>query len=143
MKTKKMLLITPILFFVMGMMSGCKQCGQHEIYENHDISACGVEDPLVNIEWLTKFCHERQKAYFVEIILYKNKTSDDNHIVINTKTKFIEGQSPSPIYTTSVYECNGNLLLFQGTEGLTPDGWDEFFENNEHVSLIWSVKFKE
>ena len=46
----------------------------YEIYENHDISACGVNDPLQNIDWLKKYCEslkERQDILSVSIDLYK------------------------------------------------------------------------
>ena len=55
MKTK-FLSVLLFLFLIMGI-EGCEDKEpQYEIYENHDISACGVEDPLENIEWLSEYC---------------------------------------------------------------------------------------
>ncbi len=140
MKTKKIFLMLPFLFLIIGV-GGCKEDEpQYEIYENHDITACGVEDPLRNIKWLMEFCNEHSQAHSVEVFLYKHKNMDDNHIIINTATEFQKDRSPAIIYTRSVYSCKGELLLFYGTEGMVPDGWNEFFENNQSTGLIWSIK---
>ncbi|MDR3227223.1 MAG: hypothetical protein LBT56_06090 [Prevotellaceae bacterium] len=141
MKTK-ILKLAVILLVLTGSFSCGKDDVEYEIYEKHDISACGVIDPLKNIEWLAQFCDEHDNDYFIEIFLYKNKITDENHIVIETATKFKEGMSPSPIYTTSVYSCDGEKLLFNGTESPIPVGWEEFFEENELIIRIWAVKAK-
>ena len=49
-------------------------------YENHDISACGVNDPLQNIEWLSAFCenlNETHEFKSVRIDLYKVIDKDE------------------------------------------------------------------
>jgi hypothetical protein len=74
MKTKTILCI----FFTLLLFMGCKKEPEYEIYENHNISACGIEDPLKNIEWLTQFCNKNVKAYSVRIIVKKRPTYNSN-----------------------------------------------------------------
>lgn len=51
--TGKLKLLFIFSFFLIFFGIGCEDKEpQYEIYENHEISACGVEDPLVNLEWL-------------------------------------------------------------------------------------------
>ena len=50
------------------------------IYKNHDVSACGVNDPLQNIEWLREFCESLDDSPFfssVKIDLYKVIDTDE------------------------------------------------------------------
>ena len=136
----KTALIVCSLFFLF-LVSGCsKKEPLYEIVVNHSIPACGITDPIRNIPWLKAYCSEHSTAYSVTISVYKSNTSEVNHIVIETSTVYIPGMSPSPIYTTSVYSCEGERLLFQGTEGSKPAGYDAFFLENTRVAKIWEVK---
>ena len=56
-------IITALLFVF--ALAGCEkkaEVPQYEIYENHDISACGISDPLQNIEWLKEYCQSINKT---------------------------------------------------------------------------------
>lgn len=90
--------------------------------------------------WLKTYCAEHSKSYSTTISIYKNKTSDVNHIVIDTSTKDEPDRSPSTIHTTSIYSCEGEKILFQGSEGATPEGWSVFFAENTLAAKIWEVK---
>ena len=128
------------ILFTLLLFMGCKKDPHYEIYENHTISACGITDLLQNIPWLKTYCNEHLKSVLTNISIYKNNTSDLNHIIIETSSNYEPDRSPSTIHTTSVYSCEGELLLFQGTEGATPVGWDAFFVENTRVAKIWEVK---
>ena len=137
MKTRtKISCILVTLLFLMG----CKKEPHYEIHENQTISACGINDPLQNIPWLKTYCNEHLNSFSANISIYKNNTFELNHIVIETSSKDEPDRSPSTIHKTSVYSCEGELLMFQGTEGATPVGWDAFFVENTRVAKIWEVK---
>lgn len=131
--------IIGLLLIVFTLVS-CEKVAKYIRYEDHRISACGITDPLQNIVWLKTFITKNSNSYSITISIYKNNSSESNHIVIDTSTKFVPDESPSPIYTTSVYTCEGEKILFQGTEGPTPKGWDTFFAENTLVAKIWEVK---
>jgi len=96
-KRNKKLFSALLLFtgFTLMVFSGCGQtpcedcditCTDCTLYENHDISACGVNDPLRNIEWLKEYCNgikEKQKFEKVSISLYKVIGTDENLFRIN------------------------------------------------------------
>lgn len=126
--------------FILLFLTGCSKEPRYELYENHNISACGISDPLLNLSWLKIYCTEHSKSYLTTISIYNNNTSNVNHIVIETSTKDESGRSPSIIHTTSIYSCEGERILFQGSEGATPEGWSAFFAENTLVAKIWEVK---
>ena len=136
MKTTGFIFILIVWFIV----SGCKKEPHYDIFVNNTIPACGIVDPIRNIPWLKAYCSEHSTAYSASISVFKNNSSDVNRIVIETSTDYVSGMSPSPIYTTSVYSCEGEILLFHGTEGPTPEGYDAFFLENTLVAKIWEVK---
>lgn len=131
--------ITCILFILL-LFIGCKKDPLYEISINHDNSTCGISDPLQNIPWLKAYCIELLNTYSATISIYKNNSSDVNYIVIDTSSKEVPDRSPSTYHTTSIYSCAGERLMFQGTEGPTPKGWDAFFIENTFVTKIWEVK---
>lgn len=128
--------------FSLFILLGCDQEPEFEIYENHNIPACGITDPLQNISWLKTYVAEHLNSYSATISIYKSNSSELNHIIIETSSKFVQDVSPSPIFTTSVYSCEGERLMFQGSEGPTPDGWNIFFIENTLIAKIWEVKEK-
>jgi len=95
MKTKKILLkkqlwitvITALCFVVISLFAAtaCKELKdtpkqKYDIFENHDISACGLNDPLQNIEWLREYCKnikEEKDILPVEVDLYKVIETDE------------------------------------------------------------------
>jgi len=125
-----------LLFFLMG----CKNDPQYSTFENHNVPACGILDPLNNLPWLKVYCSEHSKSYSTTISIYKDNTSEVNNIVIETSTKDEFGRSPSTVHTTSIYSCEGERILFQGSEGATPEGWSVFFAKNALVAKIWEIK---
>lgn len=139
-KRKLLLLAGAVLPLLMGV--GCEKDNnpKYEIYENHQVSACGVDDPLKNIQWLKDYVAANFNAYSTNIFIYKDKNSETNYFVIETNTDFKPDRSPSSIKTTSVYTCSGERILFYGTEGPIPSTWDEFFQQNEKLLTLWSIE---
>ncbi len=135
---KSILLLS--LFFTLFFVSGCEKRPQYEIYENHDITACGIKDPLRNIEWIKNHRAEHPRPHYMVVSLYENSETKTNFIVIDEGTPFVPNRSPSAMFVEAVYTCDGVFIFFHGTEGPYPEGWDEFFEKVNLVGTIWSCK---
>ena len=122
------------IFFTLLLLIGCKNEPKYEIYENHNISACGIEDPLKNIEWLTQYCNKNVKAYSVDIYIYENTETSENYIVIYTLDKGYE------YYQMNVFSCS-NELLFHWNTGTSPSPqYTAFFSNKKEICKIWSLR---
>ena len=120
--------------FILFFLSGCKKEPQYERYENHTISACGINDPLKNIEWLNIYCKNNLKAYFIEIYIYENTDTKENYFVIYTLNEDSEN------YQINVFSCS-NELLFHWNTGTSPSPqYTTFFSNKKEICKIWSVK---
>ena len=144
MKTKKRRLIIPFLFLILEM-GACKSMEEprFEFYENHEIMACGVEDPLRNLEWLAEFTEKYREyselpnySYGVRIELYSNIETQEEHIVIFIN-RYWSGShycAPLSLYESDqVYYCSGERM---GVE------WYDFFYPGANISqgIIWYMK---
>jgi hypothetical protein len=130
MKTKRII----YFLFAMFILLSCDNEPKYEIYENHNISACGIEDPLKNIEWLTQVCKNNVKSYNVDIYIYENTETKENYFVIYALDKGYD------YYLINVFSCS-NELLFHWSAGTSPSPqYDTFFSNKKVVSKIWSVR---
>lgn len=134
----KSLLILPFFFMLIG--NGCKDKDpQYEFYENHNISACGIEDPLINIGWL--------KIITDEIV--KNKTDIQNGFSIDlyeeneTKNHVISiPYSPEKkSYDYAAYYCSGELTIYYSGPGETHGVPPAFPLHSDctFVATLWSV----
>jgi len=109
--------------FFMFLSCGKSQEHEYEIYENHDISVCGVNDPLQNIEWLKEYCSnikERKDISPVQINLYKIIDTDEYIFVISSPV--------CPLFCNEDYEhccikCNG--VLYYHNEEDSRNGSDQ------------------
>jgi hypothetical protein len=165
-KTVKILNFAAILL-IFAVSFTCKkeeiaQNIEFEIYENHEISACNVDDPLVHIDWLKKFCADHNKSKFtIEIYLYSNNnvlSNNDrnvNTILIVTKPfmyNFQEAQGIStyPYNQFALNDCLGNIIMsgetsiYSDSDKYFPDtpDWNQFFAENNIVGLIWAINKK-
>ena len=53
-----------LLSVLLFMAWSCEKSDKYDVYENHDISVCGVNDPLQNTEWLKEYCENiKDKKY--------------------------------------------------------------------------------
>ena len=126
--------------FLLFFLTGCRKEPQYELYENHNISACGIVDPLKNLPWLKAYCSEHYNSYSTTVSIYINNTSGVNHIVILNTSAENRDRDPSIIWRHVVYTCEGVGVLFNYTEGTVSEGWDAFFLENTLVAKIWEVK---
>ena len=136
MKTKKVFLIIPLLFLIIGM-GGCEDnVPQYEIYENHEISACGVEDPLRNIEWLSEYCRKiiEQKEYSnINIHLFK---------VIDKDEYIFQTVYPSQIehyFSNSYRNCSGYIIFHWESVNAPNPSYQDFMEDKEYLGKLFSM----
>lgn len=144
-----------LLQFITISITGCKDKeAEYEIYENHGIPVCGIEDPLVNIDWLAEFTAENTPptksppfyGFNIYIQLYLNNETQENYIVI--LFDFIEKGEPyefEPIDEYSlkqIYSCSGERLFIDSAGNTESDAWYDFFYSGKNTSqgIIWSRK---
>ena len=74
----KKVISTLLIVFAVTVFTGCKR--NYTVYERHDITACGVKDPLVNLPWLAEECEKAKKAKNGEttISLLQDTVTKDN-----------------------------------------------------------------
>ena len=127
----------------MVSLSGCKDNEpKYDIYENHNISACGVNDPLINLDWLAEFtANYTSAAINLTICLYVNiETEEENIVMIYRRYTYEEnGKLLETIpYPEQVYSCSGERL-FTDSSGEPTEEWGKFFYSgkNEPREIIW------
>ncbi|MFV0376775.1 MAG: hypothetical protein ACK5JD_05660 [Mangrovibacterium sp.] len=149
MKLKKLkkritvLLLLPLCVVLLG--AGCdeEKESRYEIYENHEISACGVEDPLMNVEWL-KIIHDKilvnKKNIHssFKIDLYE-VTETSEHVILVPYTP------DKGIFEYNVYDCSGEVTIyFAGKTGEVTSTSPEYplTEYCNYVGTLWSLTIK-
>lgn len=139
MKVQKLMMILLCLVMISGLESCSDSTPTSVITENRNVPACGITDPLYNIEWLKEFCKKHTTTDFtsvtISISIYANKITKENHYVISYSSSVVVDYS-----SQEVYDCSGTKLFFKSNEGPTPSGWAEFFTTNEIVATIWEFK---
>ena len=135
---KKIIIIIVSTLFVVLIMERCEKKGEnskYDVYENHDISVCGVDDPLQNIEWLKTYCDDvkkEQTASSVYIDLYKVIDTDENLFQINISYSDFE-YSPV-LYSVYWRNCSGKLITnFQSGMPPMPGSVEDFMRDKEFV----------
>jgi len=145
----KNLIITALLFVL--ALAGCEkkaEAPQYEIYENHNISACGVDDPLRNLDWLAEFtANYKDEAINVTIYLYANIETKEENIVMMYRlyTYSIPGgslETMDPHFADQVYSCSGERLFVDSSEEHYKE-WDDYFYSgkNESKGIIWYISW--
>ena len=138
MKNVSLILIT--LGFVLVALIGCKR--NYTVYERHDITACGVKDPLVNVKWLAEKCEEikKGKAKEVTISLLKDTVTQDNAFMIRYHYK----QRGKDMYSGDGYDCSGKWLygFRSGMMPFPPEEKEKFFKNKMDLGVIFKFSFK-
>jgi len=142
MNTFKLSLIILFIFAAFGCID--KQ-PQYETYNNQEITACGVKDPLTNYPWLSNFIEEnKESVYNITIYLYTNiATSEDNIVIDISPNRGEHSQVSIDIYFwRKIYTCAGEQLFIIESEGIDREGWDNFFNsgNNTIKGIIWYRK---
>lgn len=113
MKIKTIIFLIFILCPILIIKMGCKN-QISAMSENHNTTICGAKEPAKKLQWLNEYCEKHPERSSTEIPLYKNETSDINHIYIQAITNLVTKKSSSNIQTQSIYSCDGEYLLFKG-----------------------------
>ena len=135
----KKVISTLLVVCTVTVFTGCKR--NYTVYENHDITACGVKDPLVNLPWLAEECEKAKKAKNGEttISLLQDTVTKDNVFKLMYYYK-----NKGDIYIIYGYNCSGKELYRSGL-GLTPPDSEieeEFYKNKKHLGIIFKTKYK-
>ena len=135
----KKVISTLLIVFAVTVFTGCKR--NYTVYERHDITACGVKDPLVNFPWLAEECETAKKAKNGEttISLLQDTVTKDNVFKLMYYYK-----NKGDIYIIYGYNCSGKELYRSGL-GLTPPDSEieeEFYKNKKHLGIIFKTKYK-
>ena len=135
----KKVISTLLVVCAVTVFTGCKR--NYTVYERHDITACGVKDPLVNLPWLAEECEKAKKAKNGEttISLLQDTVTKDNVFKLMYYYK-----NKEDIYIIYGYNCSGKELYRSGL-GLTPPDSEieeEFYKNKKHLGIIFKTKYK-
>ena len=135
----KKVISTLLVVCTVTVFTGCKR--NYTVYENHDITACGVKDPLVNLPWLAEECEKAKKAKNGEttISLLQDTVTKDNVFKLMYYYK-----NKGDIYIIYGYNCSGKELYRSGL-GLTPPDSEieeAFYKNKKHLGIIFTTKYK-
>ena len=135
MKTKIFKHIT-ILLILAGSLSACSKKTKKE----HDIFACGVNDPLQNIEWLRELCeslNDLQIISTISIKLYKVIGKDEHFFCTSVSDLNI-----SPIGSSINWKnCNGETIIHMSLGvSSSPEAFErynEFVKDKEFVAELF------
>mgnify|MGYP000861351384 CR=1 FL=1 len=135
----KKVISTLLVVCAVTVFTGCKR--NYTVSEKHDITACGVKDPLVNFPWLAEECEKAKKAKNGEttISLLQDTVTKDNVFKLMYYYK-----NKGDIYIIYGYNCSGKELYRSGL-GLTPPDSEieeEFYKNKKHLGIIFKTKYK-
>ena len=119
---------------------------KYDIFENHDVSACGINDPLQNIAWLKDYCKslkEKQDFSSVRIDLYKAIDTDEHFFKIDIA--YSEFDNSPYGYTVDWRNCVGECLIGL-CSGVPPspeaeERYEEFLKDKEYIiKLFYFIK---
>jgi len=118
---------------------GCKK-DKYDIYENHNISACGVNDPLQNIAWLKEYCRDIivKKISPVYIYLLKVYDSDEYFFEISIYNQPRKGR-----ISLKYLNCNGDTVYEKETwmgpdpSVLVPPPPDPWFKDKGYITELF------
>jgi hypothetical protein len=118
------LLLLPLCIVVLG--AGCEK--------DDSISVCGVDNPLINLDWLKNSridLEEDADVSSAEIILYRS--NDVDYIYIQ---KSVNSAHDFP---NTIYDCEGNEKYKCG--GNQPiDNCATFFSEAQKIKTLWKKK---
>jgi len=143
---KTTVLLKFLFLLTITVMGACKDKEpQYEIYENHEISACGVEDPLRNLDWLAEI-NEKYRItnpksafyYDARVELYSNLETHEEYVVVFIIPK--EEKLTAPAYLPNwyqIYSCSGErlfMVVIDNSEYVNGEEWNEFFYSGKNKS---------
>ncbi len=107
------------------------------IYANHYVTACRVNDPLVNLPWLAELCNNSMDEKDMSIYLKQDTITNDYYFVtlitfeLKGMGEFVEGD---------IFNCSGDKILSYTTVTPPMPELYEFDENKINLGVIWSIK---
>ena len=114
----------------------------YDIYKNHNISACEVNDPLQNIEWLKEYCENLNgRLIFSSVYIYLYKVIDKDEHVVLIETKYDRTFFTAISSVTLWMNCIGELIIGMA-EGGPPspeleERYKEFLKDKEKVAELF------
>ncbi len=129
----------PLVLGMLVLFGGCKDDDKmnYQTYENHEIEVCGVKDPLNNLPWLREKISRLQWAENT-ILLYEDITTREHYVRTSMCTGFVPDRSPSQMCIDVMYNCKGEQLFEERTEGPPPQGeWKNWKTKLQFVAVIW------
>jgi hypothetical protein len=137
MKTK---LVFSLLIGALLMTTTCSETEEpiNDIYENHDISACGVDDPLKNIEWLREYCNSLKTQDFSSVYIYLYKVIDTGEHVFQICSAYADFEVSPVLYSVDWRTCIGKLIFGIESAVPPPPGTvEDFFKDKEYVTELF------
>ena len=133
----KKVISTLLVVCAVTVFTGCKR--NYTVSAKHDITACGVKDPLVNLPWLAELCKNSSKEGDMSIFLLQDTITQDYFFETNRvfelygRGKFSRGEC---------YNCEGDTVMIYNT--ITPPKPEEvaFDKDKKHLRVIFEVKYK-
>ena len=132
---------TAILLVLAGSFYSCreKEEPKYDIFENHDIFACGVNDPLQNIEWLKEYCDNiKEKKEFLSVHVHLYSIIDKNEYVFCISINYSEFDVSPFGHSAYWMNCIGDLI-FNVHSGvpIIPEKLEEFLKDKELVTELF------
>ncbi len=142
------LFFAAIISLLLLSVVGCeKEEGvKREIEKNHNITACGVKDPLTNIEWFKTMCDKIElKSNDINVsfnidLYYERGTGNNLFLIPYNPDK--------GTFDYAVYNCEGELTDYDFNSLPRTGDKYEFPEDPldlycEYMGTIWSLKIIE
>ncbi|MDE7150494.1 MAG: hypothetical protein K2O01_08875 [Bacteroidales bacterium] len=118
-------------------------CTKPEIYENRNIWACGINDPVHNIAWLNDYCqtiHKQKDISSVYIHLYQTIGVDEFFFRFEICKK-----SNKDRYFITYRNCNGEIvhekiqpIARQDGPNYMPPAPDTWLDDKEFIARLFS-----
>ena len=127
-----------MFFFSCGSLADNAEQKEENKITEVVISACGVTDPLQNLEWLKEFCEnliETQNFSIIKIDLYKVVDTDD--FVFKISISYSELDDSPVSYSEYWRNCIGDLIciISSGVPPI-PGLVEEFIKDKEFVANL-------
>ncbi|GHV36460.1 hypothetical protein FACS1894180_0600 [Bacteroidia bacterium] len=145
-KLKKQIYFTGITTLCLVVIAlfiaiSCDKVPKYNIYENHDISACGVDDPLRNVEWLKEFCEGLNDSQdFSSVYIYLYKVIDTDEHVFQISIAYSDFEVSTFPYSADWRNCAGEHIFteYPGVH-FDPALSDAFLKDKEYVTELFHV----
>ena len=114
---------------------------QYEVFENHNISACGIKDPLKNIEWLKKYCISLNETQnFSSVYIYIYKVINTNEHIFKIGISYSDFDNSPFLYSEYWRDCIGEPVfsIHSGVPAM-PELVEEFLKDKEYIAELYHL----